>query len=290
MIIRNAIRCGTEKLRSAGIESPAREAGVILCFVIKRSKVFLYSHDEGELTEGELQTFLALVDKRAARMPLQYIIGHQEFMSLDFSVNPDVLIPRQDTEVLVETVISWCRSRVPTEAGNCTSQVRILDIGTGSGCIAVSLAYYLENSRITAADISQKALETALHNAEKACADTRIEFVRSNLFSGLQGHGLYDAIISNPPYIPTGDLDGLQPEVRCFEPFTALDGGRDGLGFYRRIADGAVSFLKPGGLLAFEVGFDQAEAVSHLLTGMHFTVRKVRDLAGIERVVAGQLL
>ncbi len=306
MTIRDAVRRGAEKLKAAGIESAIRESGIILCFVIKSDKAFLYSHDDEELSETDEKKFFALVAKRAEGTPLQYITGHQEFMSLDFFVNNHVLIPRHDTEILVETVISWCRERRDLclcreryelglcrerrDPNNCAGsrKIRILDMGTGSGCIAVSLAYYLDDVEIIAVDISEKAIETALYNAKINGVDSRIKFVKSDLFASIKDYEKFDVIVSNPPYIPTCQINELKDEVRHHEPIEALDGGKDGLVFYKRITKDALSYLKPGGLLAFETGFDQARGVADIMRREGYTdIRIFRDLAGIERVVTG---
>lgn len=339
MNIREALKEGISILKSADIEAPVVDAGVVLCHVLKRDKSFLYSHPEHVLTDEEYGRYIELIGKRASGMPVQYITGHREFMSLDFVVSPDVLIPRQDTEILVETVLEYARERrkeltgkqagmqgnkragsqaswqaakqagkradmqagrqaerqADSGGGGCLS---ILDIGTGSGCIAVSLAYYLEDCHVTASDLSEKALEVARINAVKNGVAEKIKFIKSDLFEALRkGKSscpfdtscAFDIIVSNPPYIAAAELMHLQREVRDYEPMAALDGGEDGLDFYRAIVREAVEFLKPGGLLAFEVGIGQAGYVSRLMEESFCNIKTVRDFGRIDRVVAGTL-
>lgn len=293
MNIKEALNKGIEVLKSSNIEAPVVEAGVMLCFALECDRVFLYTHSENAIDDKILERYLTFINLRAKGMPIQYITGHQEFMSLDFAVNSHVLIPRHDTEILVETVIEYVNGLYTavsiSGSPSPVPQVHILDIGTGSGCIAVSIAYYARQCRITAADISQKALETAFLNAFKNNVSDRIEFVRSNLFDSLNEQK-FDVIVSNPPYIPSDEINFLQTEVRKFEPVIALDGGQDGLDFYRRIVDEAPRFLKPQGLLAFEVGCGQSQDVAGLMKGMYFDISIIKDLAGIERVVTGRLI
>lgn len=281
MTLKDALMMGMDKLKSAGLEAPAVEAGVLLCQAAHRDKTFLYTHGETILSHEELCSYNEMINRRLQGVPLQYITGHQEFMALDFKVNPHVLIPRQDTEVLVETLMKHIGKH---SAGN----IGILDIGTGSGCIAVSLAYYIKNCLVTAVDISDGALALAQQNAAALGVGSRIDFLKGNLFEGLEGKK-FDVIASNPPYIPSFEIDGLQTEVKDHEPLAALDGGTDGLDFYRRIIEKAPLYLKEEGLLAFEVGFGQSQAVSSLMKKSFKDIGIVRDLAQIERVVTGRL-
>lgn len=208
--------------------------------------------------------------------PLQYAVGTTEFMSLPFFVSPAVLIPRPDTETLVETVIA--------ETGE--KKLSVLDIGTGSGCIAVSIAFYCKNANVTAVDISEAALETASRNA--AANGTEISFIKCDILNNIPS-GSYDVIVSNPPYIETEVIKTLDRNVRDFEPHAALDGGADGLDFYRRIAAIAPDMLNPGGFIAFETGFDQARAVARLLGEAFTDIKITKDLCAVERVVSGRL-
>ena len=281
MTLKEALNKGISILKSSNTEAPAVEAGVMLCSAVDRNKVFLYAHGDFEMNEKEVQIFFEMLRRRALRVPLQYITGRQEFMSLEFLVSPDVLIPRQDTEILVEAVIQRA-ANMPLEC------LRILDIGTGSGCIAVSLAYYLKNCTVTAVDISEKALGMARLNAANAGVGDKVEFVRGNLFEAIEDRA-FDIIVSNPPYIPKADIDGLQVEVKDYEPRSALDGGGDGLDFYRKIAEKSTGFLATDGILAFEVGLSQAGHVSKLMEIGFCDIKVFKDLAGIDRVVMGKL-
>lgn len=283
MILRDALVKGIETLKKAKIATPDVDAGVMLCSVLKCDRVFLYTHEDEVLDDSVLNRFFESIALRAAGMPVQYITGVQEFMSMEFMVNSHVLIPRHDTEVLVETVIAFADS-----CRDIGRKLHILDIGTGSGCIAVSLAHYIKNCRVTATDISEEALKTALLNSEKNGVKEKIAFKKSDLFNNLKGE-CFDIIVSNPPYIPAKDIRELQKEVRDFEPLTALDGGIDGLDFYRSIIDGVPEHLKPDGLIAFEVGINQANAVAELLDACCYDVKIAKDLGGIDRVVYGRL-
>ena len=286
MNIKDALRKATNIIKSAEIETPTLEAGVILCHVLGCDKIYIYTHSDVELKPYQEKEYFELVRKRISGVPVQHITGCQEFMSLSFKVNEHVLIPRQDTETLVETVIEWIKN----QKTQIRDKIRIMDIGTGSGCIAVSLACYVEDSHIIALDISEMALKTARLNAEANNVADRVTFVHSNLFNDIPSEyrgRMYNVIVSNPPYIPTDDIKHLQTEVRCFDPIAALDGGRDGLEFYRAIIDKADHFLKPGGLIALEVGFGQADDVAELMVGKFEDIRKIKDLSGTERVVTG---
>lgn len=280
--VKDAFEKGISILKNANNMTPVLEAGVILCFVLKCDKTYIYSHSDSIMPDAEVSGYFDCIEKRASGIPLQYITGQQEFMSLMFNVSPDVLIPRQDTEVLVETVMDYAKR---IDRGS----VRILDIGTGSGCIAVSLAYFLKNSLLTAVDISQAALDMACSNAEKAGVSNRVRFLKSNLFKNLCENERFDIIVSNPPYIMTGDMENLQVEVKCHEPVAALDGGPDGLEFYRSIIGDAPGFLSDKGLLSFEVGFNQSKQVALLMQDRFYGIKIIKDLSNIERVVIGVL-
>ncbi|NJD01789.1 MAG: peptide chain release factor N(5)-glutamine methyltransferase [Ruminiclostridium sp.] len=281
MTIREALVNGTRILNNEKIEAPAVDAGVILCHVLECDRSWLYAHGAENLDTGASEKYSLLLFKRCSGMPVQYITGKQEFMGLDFHVNRNVLIPRPETEILAETVIELGKKSTRT--------LKVLEIGTGSGCIAVSIAYYLRNSFIMAADISEKALEIARMNTLKHGVSGRIEYIRSNIFDKIVMSG-FDIIVSNPPYAKHMEIPGLQREVRDFEPELALDGGEDGLGFYRPIIGKAPEFLKENGNLAFEVGIHQAKEVVRLMKSSFSAINIKKDLAGIERVVLGRLI
>lgn len=282
--IKEALEKSTVILKEADINNPVPEAGIILCNVLKCDRVFLYSHSDKTITEEQTGIFFDNIEKRKRGVPLQYITGYQEFMSLLFKVSPQVLIPRQDTEVLVEAVIMHANK-------SHKSILNILDVGTGSGCIAISLAYYIKNCSVTAVDISEGALEIAGINAENTEVSDRIHFIKSDLFSNIPSShpGCFDIIVSNPPYIAADEIGGLQVEVKCHEPYIALNGGDDGLNFYRAIVNASPKFLSPGGLLAFEVGYNQSRSVASLMEEHFCHITTVKDLSDIERVVLGRL-
>ncbi len=243
------------------------------------SHVFQMSRTEYLMRQGELADedrtahFQQLVELRAKHIPLQHIIGTQEFMGLEFDVTPDVLIPRQDTEVLVEEVLKICKDKA------------VLDLCTGSGCIIISISILGNPSRVVGADISERALEIAAKNAAKN--KTQVEFIHSDLYENIQDE--YDIIVSNPPYIPTGEIEGLMPEVKDHEPYIALDGSKDGLYFYRKISSGLNRYLRSGGKVYFEIGHDQGEAVRQILSEEGFTEIEVKkDLSGLDRVVSAR--
>lgn len=288
MVLKDVLRHGINILKEADIRAPVADAGVLLCAVLNQDRTFLYAHGDYILSEGEKKRYLEFLDKRVHGMPLQYITGHQEFMSIDFAVTPDVLIPRHETEILVEMVIRYVESKKPLM----NEPLLILDMGTGSGCVAVSLARYIENCRVTAVDISNKALEVAKINAKRNKVFDRMDFLCGDLFAVFnpeKPYVLFDAIVSNPPYIPSKDVESLQVEVRDCEPIGALDGGADGLDFYRALVQDAPGFLKPGGLLAFEAGYGQAGEVCKIMEGKFSNICIYKDLSGIDRVVSGTL-
>ena len=279
MILKDAFTEGIKKLKLSNIDAPVITAGAILCYVLGCEKTYLYTHDDYVLSREEYEKYCDALDRRMNGEPLQYITGYQEFMSLNFAVTPNVLIPRQDTEILVENIIEFVG---PNE------NVSILDIGTGSGCIAISLAYYIKSSKVIGVDISKEALEIAKKNALNCGVEERVIFIESNLFENVPTRK-FDIIVSNPPYIPNQVINTLDRQVKDFEPKIALDGGEDGLDFYRKIVKQSVDFLKPKGLLAFEVGFDQAQDVVKIMEESFTDIKVKKDLAGIERVVTGIL-
>jgi len=263
-----------EYLAGMGIDNARLEAEWMLCAVTGLDRVGLYLNFEKPLNEAELAAYRAMVARRAKREPLQHILGSQEFCGIDFEVTQDVLIPRHDTETLVTEALA----RVPRASA-------ILDIGTGSGCIAVALAKHLPDATVTATDVSEAALEVARRNAGRN--GVTIEFLRGSLLEPVAGR-CFDLIVSNPPYIPFADIALLEPEVRNFEPRGALDGGMDGLDAYRSLIPAATSCLNPGGWLLVEVGIGQAGAVRELFESNTFAeIHFACDPAGIERVVGG---
>ncbi len=259
-----------------GIENPRLDAEILLCSVLKCERITLYVHFDQPLSEEELTEYRGYVARRAQQEPLAYILGEKAFMKHSFKVNPAVLVPRPETELLVESV-----AKAAAGAGAAS----LLDLGTGSGAIIVSLLELLPEAAGTAVDISAAALAVAGENAEAIGVSSRLTLVESDLFAGLPAGQIFDIIVSNPPYIPAADIAGLAADVQR-EPRGALDGGSDGLDFYRRIAAGCGTWLKPDGLLAFEVGIGQAQQVAGLCRQAGLTVTALRkDYAEIERMV-----
>lgn len=260
-----------------GVENPRLDAEILLCAVLKCERINLYMDFERPLNEQELADYKKLVIRRAQNEPLAYILGEKAFMKNVFKVNKYTLVPRPETELLVESLIK------ASELVN--SKPRILDIGTGSGAIIVSLLDYLPQAVGAAVDISAGALSVAKENAVNIGVDKRAAFIQSDLFAAIPENKKFDIIVSNPPYIPAQDIKGLAKDVQN-EPLSALDGGEDGLDFYRRITRNAVHYLADDGLLAFEIGIGQSKDVADLCRSAGLGCVAVRkDYAGIDRMV-----
>ena len=268
---------GKEQLQKAGITDAELDARLLLEFICHTDRNALYAHGDQEIEDEKMQDFLQLIEKRAVHIPLQHLTGEQNFMGLDFLVNEHVLIPRQDTEILVEEIMR-----------DLHDGIRILDMCTGSGCILLSLLHYSNDCSGVGADVSDDALAVARQNADRL-AEKQAVYRQRDLFEKVEGS--FDLIVSNPPYIRSQEIAGLMPEVREHEPHLALDGKDDGLHFYREIIKGAMPHLKRGGQLFFEIGYDQGEAVQALLAANGYTeIAVVKDYAGLDRVVYGTFL
>ena len=276
--VAEVLRTATARLEEVGIDSPRLDAEILLAHVLKCRRLSLYVDAEKILPLESILRFEELINRRIKKIPAAYLTGTKEFFGLNFVVNENVLIPRPDTEILAEGVGEFLRGL--------GDEVTFADLGTGSGAIAVSILKFVKNSRACAVDVSSETLDVAKFNAAKFHVDDRAEFFCGDMFAPLTGK-IFNAVVSNPPYIPTGELESLQAEVQS-EPRLALDGGEDGLNFYRRIVRDAPNFLVAGGLLAVEVGFNQAAAVKSLIEvdGRFNRVEVWKDLAGIDRVVA----
>jgi release factor glutamine methyltransferase len=278
--IAQAILEGANKLRQAGVPDERREAGSLLMYVLARDRSYILTHAEAELSDQQLDRFIAALTERAQGKPLQYITGRQEFFGLEFEVNGDVLIPRPETELLVEAALSLVsQNEAPF----------ICDVGTGSGCIVVTLLHKLPLARAVALDISPAALAVAERNATRHGVHDRLSLVTSDCFAGLQSASGtdFDLIVSNPPYVAAGAIDSLQREVRDFEPRAALVSGEDGLTVIRRLLLESGERLKSGGFLIFEIGFDQHDAVRQLIDENCWKLLEVfADLQGIPRTFA----
>ena len=269
-------RMGKDRLTEAKIPEAELDARLLLEEVCGTDRNDLLVHGDKEIPPEQCDRYVEYIQRRQKREPLQQITGYQEFMGLRFKVTPDVLIPRQDTEILVEEVMRYVHDGM-----------HILDMCTGSGCILLSLLKYSNDCEGTGCDISEPALKVAEENAKELSLNA--SFVQSNLFENISGK--YEFIVSNPPYIPTGVIPTLMEEVRDHEPVSALDGREDGLYFYREIVEKAGEYLYPGGMLFFEIGYDQAEKVSSLMRQAGYQeVTVCKDLAGLDRVVYGTLL
>ena len=267
------LNTGVAKLQEAQISEASHDAWLLFSYIteMERSAYFLHKQDSPSLQE--IKRFQEIIQKRSQHIPLQHLTGEQEFMGLPFCVNDKVLIPRQDTEILVEKALPYVQGKT------------VLDMCTGSGCIAISLAVLGHPKECVAVDLSGEALEVARENA--LANHAAVQFIESNLFENVTGS--FDVIVSNPPYISPEEIEGLMSEVKDFEPRMALDGGEEGLVFYRRITERAIHFLNHGGYLFYEIGCEQAEAVMALMqeAGIR-NIQCVKDYAGLDRVVFGE--
>ena len=280
MTIKQALIKGVTVLKLGKISTPKLKARLLLQYVLKKPRQYLIVYDNQKLTEKEEQDYLRYIELLTQGEPIEHITHQKEFMKLNFYVDENVLIPRQDTEILVEEVIKIAKK---------IKAKKILDLCTGSGAIAVSLAKYLENIQLTALDISRKALDIAIANAKNNQVQEKITFVESNLFQAL-GKEKYDIIVSNPPYIRREELPTLDREVRK-EPRLALDGGDDGLDFYRKIIDQGYEYLKYGGYICLEIGYDQKEEVMQIIKDrkQYIGTYCKKDLYDNDRVIVTRL-
>lgn len=270
-----AFLMGMQKLKEAEIGEAQLDARILLEEVCGTDHNTLLCHGDREVSEAEEEQYRKALEQRAVHVPLQHLLGYQDFMGLRFQVNEHVLIPRQDTEILVEEAMRYLHDGM-----------RILDLCTGSGCILLSLLHYSNDCEGTGVDISKEALQVAALNAE--LLGIKADFLKSDLYEKVTGK--FDLLVSNPPYIERKVIPTLMEEVREYDPYIALDGGEDGLDFYRRIIGGAQDYLKRGGQILMEIGSGQAKAVSELLREAGFKEIDVcRDFAGLDRVVSGRL-
>jgi release factor glutamine methyltransferase len=279
MTVREALLLGDRRLKAARLEDPRLEAEILLGWVLGLERAGLYLNSAGAVSPQKEIKYRKAIEQRAKRKPWQYITGETEFCGLRLKVDKSVLIPRPETELLAEQVISRWR----------LGWSSVLDIGTGSGALALALAGNLEGVRITGCDASAAALRTARANAARLGLSSRVRFVKADIFP--RAAGKFDCLISNPPYIPSSRIKGLQPEVSSYEPRQALDGGRDGLDFYRRISEKLRDNLNPKGLLALEVGMGQALKVCRMLKKDNpgIGTEIVKDYAGIGRMLISKM-
>ncbi len=276
-IYRSVYQNGIEMLERAGISEAKLDARLLLEYVCGTDHSTLLAHPDREVTEKELSEYESFLERRAKHEPVAYILGTWDFMGLSFKVNSDVLIPEQDTEILVEEAMRFLEDGM-----------RFMDLCTGSGCIALSLLNYTNGTTTVCTDISDAALEVATENAANLGFSDRASFIKTDLFPEPPADGSkFDLIVSNPPYIECEVIETLAPEVKDYEPRLALDGDADGLTFYRRIIDTAPQYLYSSGYLIMEIGYNQAEAVTQLLNekGCYHDVEVIKDYAGNDRVV-----
>ena len=277
LTLQQIYREGKETLERAGIAEAELDAWYLLEYVTGISRASYYGDPGRVVTEEDLCRYRECIEKRAGHIPLQHITGEQEFMGLSFRVNDQVLIPRQDTETLVEEALKYAMPGM-----------RVLDLCTGSGCILISLLHFCPGLTGVGSDISAEALKMARTNGQRLHVEDRAQWLCGDLFEKVTG--AFDLIISNPPYIRSAEIEELQEEVRLYDPRIALDGAEDGLLFYRRIIEESKSYLKNGGRLLFEIGCDQGRDVAELLENAGYTEVSVKkDLAGLDRVAAGRL-
>ena len=278
--IEKLLKDGIDIIKQREFNSPKLEVELILCYLLQKDRIYLHLNRKKEVSQEIKDKFYKLAEKRNNGYPLQYITNSQEFMGLDFYVQEGVLIPRPDTETLVETVINIVKERYNKE-------IKILDLGTGSGAIAISLAYYLRNSFVTAIDISDIAVETTKINIKKHNLNN-IKVIKGNIFEDILGEK-FDVLVSNPPYIESDEIKNLQTEVSVYEPRLALDGGVDGLDYYKPIVELFKKICEENGVLAVEIGRQQKKSVEEIFLNSKVfkEVKAYRDLAGNDRVIIG---
>ncbi len=284
--IQELLQKGLNILENEEMLSPLLDTQLLLEYTLNVDRTYIYTHRDEVVIKENVDKFLSLVHKREKGYPIQYILGKQEFMGLDFIVGEGVLVPRADTEVLIEYILEIVNSGRFKHK----QTINILDIGTGSGAITLSLAHYIKNAFVYSIDISEDALKIAKENTKRLNLASKVEFLRGSLFEPLEtlkNQNKFDIIVSNPPYIPSDEIKSLQKEVAKYEPRVALDGGIDGLDFYRSIIFHSTKYLLDGALLAFEIGYNQGDDVKKLLesVGNFQNIEIRKDLAGHDRVV-----
>ncbi len=282
MQLRQAIDAAYQLFLQEEVPSPRLNAELLMMFVLGRDRAYLYAHPERELTPDEQSRYGEVTAERARGCPTQYITGHQEFWGLDLIVSPAVLIPRPETEHVVETVLELARECYREHP----HKLRMIDVGTGSGCIALAMASEMSQAEIHACDISEEALEIARLNSVRLALGGKVLFRKSDLLSLYTGEK-FDLVISNPPYVGEMEADKVQKQVRDFEPKIAVFSGKQGMDIYRRLIPQAEDVLQPGGWLVTEIGFSTEESVKELLQGWS-DIRTTADLQGIPRVIAAR--
>lgn len=283
MVIGELINIGVNILGEMDYTNTKLEARIILAKLLNVDKSYIYAHEDMEINQAVKDEFIKIMEKRATGYPIQYILKEREFMGLDFHIDEGVLIPRPDTEVLVEFIIDYINDNYKEE------NIKVLDLGIGSGAIALSIAHYCRESTVYATDISPKAIEIANINKDRLGLEN-VKISQGNLFQPIEDmKNSFKIIVSNPPYIQSDEINRLQSQVKDYEPLQALDGGEDGLRFYRNISKKAKEFLKEKGLLIYEIGHDQGNQVSHILFKEGYKdIEVLKDLQGKDRVVFGK--
>mgnify|MGYP001416520888 CR=1 FL=1 len=286
MEINSLLKRGVEIIGDRKYSNPQLEATLVLCKLLDVDKVYIYTHGKDRVSQQIVDKFLKLMEKRATGYPIQYILKEKEFMGLEFYIEEGVLIPRPDTEILVEYVLDYIDERYQDQP------INFLDLGIGSGAIALSVAYYRRNVKVYGVDIEDIPLKVGHINKERFKLDN-VNLYKGDLFGGIEGLDLEEKlhiIASNPPYIPKGEIENLQGEVKDYEPIDALAGGEDGLDFYREIIPKSKKYLQPEGLLIFEIGFDQGSRVKDIFIEEGFQgIQILKDLQGLDRVILGTM-
>ncbi len=295
MTVRDALKTAEESLLRKGLEDACVEAEMLLCHVLKKDRIYLYAYGKDPMDKDACPLFFDLLERRLEGEPLQYLLGTAEFMGITLRVNPSVLIPRQDTELLAETAIAELASRRKMPGTThvldlCT--IHVLDLCTGSGALAIAIAKLAPGVSVCTTDLSPEALAVAEKNAEEADLPTPISFFQGDLFHALPPQSRFDVIVTNPPYISTAVIETLDVQVRGYEPRAALDGGEDGLVLIRQILSEAPMYLNAGGVLLMEIGYDQGEAVASIAGregGPFAEVRILKDLEKNDRVLLARM-
>ena len=283
MKIKDIINYGVAMIKNT--ESPSLETQMMIAKVIEKDRLYIMLNLEEDIDESKVEIIKTMIDKRKNSYPLQYILGEREFWGMDFKVSEGVLIPRQDTEILIEETLKKLKDNKHK------SNLKGFEIGVGSGIISITLLKEIETLTMIGVDINDKAIELTKANALKHEVSYRLCILNSNLFEKINKENQFDFIISNPPYIETKVIDSLQEDIKQHEPKLALDGGEDGLDFYRAIIEQSKSYISPEGFIAFEIGYNQAEAVKKIFVENGYpNVTIAKDLAGFDRVVIGMII
>jgi len=285
--IKDLIRMGIKKLDRRKYSNPPLECVLLLAYLLDVDKTYIYIHNNEEVPSSVEDKYFSLIDERRKGYPIQYILKEKEFMGISFYIEEGVLIPRPDTEILVQYVLDYIDEKYKE------GDIKIVELGTGSGCISLSIAYYKKNVFVYSVDIDKKANAVAEENSKRLKLPGRVKILEGDLFQGIKNMGLknsVDIIVSNPPYIPEDEIFGLQDEIKKYEPLWALDGGEDGLDYYRRIIPQSKEYLKNRGILVFEMGFDQGRKIKELMEKGNFrNINILKDLQGLDRVITGEL-